>query len=188
MPKKKGLGGKKKKRGKRLEDAAKRPIDYKSDNPEDLQLYGMVEKILGGQLFQVLCEDGKMRTCHIRGKFRKRCWVKSGSVVVVGLRMNECSESEKVGKCDLLHKYNDDEVRYLFKKKIIPKSLMKDDVSSLSKKEDCANNDGLVFGEESENDSEENTKKTEVAAQPYVPNLPSSEDSIEDFEKELDNL
>ena len=53
--------------------------------PSEGQLLGVVRKVLGADRVQVLCTDGKMRVCRIRGKLRRRVWVRVNDVVLVEL-------------------------------------------------------------------------------------------------------
>lgn len=170
MPKK--TGGKRKKRGKKNTVVQKRPIDYKSNDPKENQQYAVVQTLSGDSRLEVLCEDGTSRICHIRGKFRKRNWVRKGNIVVVAIREYQSN------KCDLLHKYNNDEARTLLKNKIIPKSFFAD------------SGENIVNGDKSE-DSQDKIIFF-VEEQPNRPEMPTdsseSEDAEEDWEKQLDDL
>jgi len=79
----------------------------------ELELYAHVEKILGGANIHVMCMDGKLRLCHIRGKFRGRGKrdniIQVGTWVIVGLRDYETMRegSTKLENCDLLEVYRD---------------------------------------------------------------------------------
>ncbi|NDE15758.1 hypothetical protein EBZ80_12595 [bacterium] len=91
-------GGNKSKRGKRSAYSAdsKRALQFK----EDMQEYGVVEKMLGDMRCSVLCSDSTVRVCHIRGKFKRRVWINMGDTVLISLREFED------GKADVIHKYN----------------------------------------------------------------------------------
>ena len=71
MPRNFGKGGKKRKKGKRLEDQTKRELAFKEEDQE----YGQILKTLGGGRMEVYCFDGKKRTAHIRGKMIRREWM-----------------------------------------------------------------------------------------------------------------
>ncbi len=71
MPRNFGKGGKKRKKGKKLEDQTKRELVFKDVDQE----YGQILKTLGGGRMEVYCFDGKKRTAHIRGKLMKRDWM-----------------------------------------------------------------------------------------------------------------
>jgi translation initiation factor 1A len=104
-------GGKKKgKRNNAATLAPKRALIYK----EELEEYAQVSKLLGDRRLMVTLPDKSETLAIIPGRFRKRCWMKVGDVVIVSRREFE------VGKMDIIYKYNDDEIRKLIKDKEIP--------------------------------------------------------------------
>lgn len=44
---------------------------------------GIAVKMLGFDRVTVKCQDGKQRLCRIRGKLKRRVWVRVGDVVLV---------------------------------------------------------------------------------------------------------
>ena len=50
---------------------------------EEGEIFGIVDKMLGGGRMMVLCEDGVSRMARIPGKIRRRMWRKEGDVVIV---------------------------------------------------------------------------------------------------------
>ncbi|MEW5839805.1 MAG: translation initiation factor 1A, partial [Thermoproteota archaeon] len=44
--------------------------------PGEGQLFGRVIKLVGGDNIIVKCTDGKVRTCRIRGKIKRRMWIR----------------------------------------------------------------------------------------------------------------
>jgi translation initiation factor 1A len=108
-------GGKKKgKRNNASTLAPKRALIYK----EDLEEYAQVSKLLGDRRLIVTLPDKSETLAIIPGRFRKRCWMKAGDIIIVSRREFE------VGKMDVIYKYNDDEVRKLIKDKEIPDYFM----------------------------------------------------------------
>mmetsp|Transcript_11216 Transcript_11216/g.34345 ORF Transcript_11216/g.34345 Transcript_11216/m.34345 type:complete len:141 (+) Transcript_11216:146-568(+) len=103
MPKNKGKGGKNRRRGKNDNEDEKRELIFKEDGQE----YAQVKKMLGNGRCEAVCFDGRQRLCHIRGKMRKKVWVNTGDVVLVGLR--EFQDE----KADIIMKYTPDEARNL---------------------------------------------------------------------------
>lgn len=96
----------KKKKGKRQntkKDIVKRPLVFKEDGQE----YAQVVRMLGNGRLEALCFDGKTRLAIIRGKMRKKIWINSGDIILVGLR--EFQDD----KCDVMGKYTPDESRRL---------------------------------------------------------------------------
>ena len=51
--------------------------------PEMGQLLGIVTQMFGYDRIMVKCSDGADRVCRIRGKMKRRVWVKTGDVVLV---------------------------------------------------------------------------------------------------------
>ena len=47
------------------------------------ELFGRVIKLLGGDNVIVKCTDGKVRTCRIRGKIKRKMWIRENDVVLV---------------------------------------------------------------------------------------------------------
>jgi len=97
MPKNKGKGGKKRRRGKNENDILKRELVEKDGENQGLKFqikvkknnflaYAQVQKMLGSGRLTAFCFDGKSRLCHIRGKLRKKVWITPGDIILVGLR------------------------------------------------------------------------------------------------------
>ncbi|VDN04423.1 unnamed protein product [Thelazia callipaeda] len=103
MPKNKGKGGKNRRRGKNENDIMKRELIYKEPGQE----YAQVIKMLGNGRLNANCFDGKPRLCHIRGKLRKKVWINTGDIILIGLR------DYQDDKADVILKYNPDEARNL---------------------------------------------------------------------------
>jgi translation initiation factor 1A len=61
----------------------------------------------GNGRLEAQCIDGTKRLCHIRGKMRKKVWVNTGDIVLVGLRDYQDE------KADVILKYMADEARSL---------------------------------------------------------------------------
>uniref|UniRef100_A0A1I7XAE6 Eukaryotic translation initiation factor 4C n=1 Tax=Heterorhabditis bacteriophora TaxID=37862 RepID=A0A1I7XAE6_HETBA len=110
MPKNKGKGGKNRRRGKNENDFMKRELDTKDIGQE----YGQVAKMLGNGRVLAFCFDGKQRVCHIRGKLRKKVWINTGDIILVGLR------DYQDDKGDVILKYTPDEARRLKEKNELP--------------------------------------------------------------------
>ena len=70
------------KTGKKLvrsEEDIKKSMTLPSGN----DVLGIVTKILGQRRLRVKCQDGFKRLCRIRGKMRRRYWVREGDIVLV---------------------------------------------------------------------------------------------------------
>uniref|UniRef100_A0AAQ5XRC8 Eukaryotic translation initiation factor 4C n=1 Tax=Amphiprion ocellaris TaxID=80972 RepID=A0AAQ5XRC8_AMPOC len=99
----KSKGGKNRRRGKNENESEKRELVFKEDGQE----YAQVIKMLGNGRLEAMCFDGTKRLCHIRGKLRKKVWINTSDIILVGLR------DYQDNKADVILKYNADEARSL---------------------------------------------------------------------------
>lgn len=51
--------------------------------PGEGQVLGIVTQMLGYDRLLVECQDGYTRVCRIRGKMKRRVWIKVGDIVIV---------------------------------------------------------------------------------------------------------
>jgi translation initiation factor 1A len=51
--------------------------------PSANDVLGVASRVLGAERFLVKCQDGKERLCRIRGKMKRRAWVREGDIVLV---------------------------------------------------------------------------------------------------------
>ena len=51
--------------------------------PDEYSCLGVVKKNFGSTRMSVKCQDGQQRLCRVRGKMKKRSWVREGDVVLV---------------------------------------------------------------------------------------------------------
>ena len=51
--------------------------------PSANDILGVAIKLLGFDRVLVKCQDGKERLCRIRGKMKRRVWIREGDVVLV---------------------------------------------------------------------------------------------------------
>ena len=76
---------------------------------EEGEEYAKIMRIFGAENAEVLCNDGIMRLCVIRKKFRgrrkKSNELKPLGFVLVGIRTWEVVNPKKKPKCDLLYVY-----------------------------------------------------------------------------------
>ena len=83
MPKNKGKGGKGKRKGKKGAPAMMRRRSCASrSSAKSMRRY----ESRWACRMQAYCFDGKMRQCHVPGKFKKRLWINRGDFVLVSLR------------------------------------------------------------------------------------------------------
>tara|TARA_B100001248_G_C27397908_1_gene467110 strand:+ start:3779 stop:4183 length:405 start_codon:yes stop_codon:yes gene_type:complete len=99
---------------------------------ENEQNYGKIIKCLGNCHFELFGMDGKTYFGIIRGKMRKKVWIHVNTIVLFSYRN---FEEDKV---DIIHKYNDDEVRQLTNMNEIIKKVF--DVENESDKKEVDDN------------------------------------------------
>ena len=51
--------------------------------PQEGELFGRVIKLVGGDNIIVKSSDGKIRTCRIRGKIKRRMWIRDNDLVLI---------------------------------------------------------------------------------------------------------
>ena len=51
--------------------------------PGQGEVLGIVIKLLGFDRILVKCQDGAERLCRIRGKMKRRVWIREGDIVIV---------------------------------------------------------------------------------------------------------
>ncbi len=83
----------------------------------DGEMFGIADQLLGASHIKVMCQDGVSRLARIRGKLRKRMWIRAGDLVIV--RPWEFQDE----KADVVHRYTKTESTYLSRKGMIPESV-----------------------------------------------------------------
>ncbi len=53
--------------------------------PAGNDIIGIAKQMLGFDRLMVTCQDGKERLCRIRGKMKRRMWIRVGDIVLVSL-------------------------------------------------------------------------------------------------------
>jgi translation initiation factor 1A len=51
--------------------------------PASTDVLGIASQILGAERILVKCQDGKERLCRVRGKLKRRVWIREGDIVLV---------------------------------------------------------------------------------------------------------
>ena len=51
--------------------------------PAGTDVLGIASRILGAERIMVKCQDGKERVCRVRGKLKRRVWIREGDIVLV---------------------------------------------------------------------------------------------------------
>ena len=168
MPKNTGMGGNKRKKGKKQvqED---RELRYKEESEE----YAQITKILGDGRFQCKCADGVDRIAHVRGKMRKRTWLANGDIILVSIREFEPE------KCDVVEKYKEKEVAKLKSVGEIPDTMV---LVNSGEKEEKNDDEGGIVLEDSVQDT--TTKKKENSSGFDIESENEEEEEKEEDQKE----
>ena len=121
MAKKKG----KSKRGKQSRGPYVPPVITRVKFPSRRlgEMFAIVVEILGGERMRVFCEDGDYRVGRIRGKIKKRVWIRRGDLVIVNPWEWETVVKDKLGKCEVSWRYTRAEISWLERNNKVPKIL-----------------------------------------------------------------
>jgi translation initiation factor 1A len=92
------------------------------------EIFGRVVDIYGNDRMQVFCEDGKYRVGRIRGKIKKRVWIRRGDLIIVNPWEWETETKDSLGKCEITWRYTNAEVSYLERNNLIPDNLRLDNI------------------------------------------------------------
>lgn len=145
MPNKKG--GKKHKRNKKQDDTFEKNLRLKEEGQE----YAQIIKCLGNCRFNVLCFDGKERMATMCGTMRKRRFINQDDIVLVSLR------DWQDAKCDIIDNYDENLVRKMKDKGLVPDSIKLDVDKQYSDDDD--DNLGFVFSTDIPNSESDEEKK-----------------------------
>merc|ERR1712046_486808 len=134
MPRGRGKGGNKRKRGKNM-NFDKRELVYKEEDQD----YGQVMRLLGGGRVEVNCLDGNVKgLCTIRGKMKNRVWINAGDIVLISLR--EFGDD----KADIIHKYFPEEAFELQDLGELPENIAVNEGAPDEQDEGEGSDDGIV--------------------------------------------
>jgi translation initiation factor 1A len=84
--------------------------------PRGNQVFGVLERRLGGSRTQVRCLDGKTRVCRIPGRLKRRLWVREGDILLI-----QPWEFGGDKKGDVIFKYRPNQVQFLRNKGYLTK-------------------------------------------------------------------
>ena len=114
---------------------------------DEMQEYAKITKMLGDRKIRVVLPDGTELLGAIPGRFRRRCWMKRGDIILVSRRE---FQDDRV---DVAYKYNDDEARVLVKRFEIPESFL-NDINSAEDLNAEMMDSGFVFDDTVEDDEQ----------------------------------
>jgi translation initiation factor 1A len=90
----------------------KRKVTHESTEqivlPSKNDVLGVAIKMLGADRIMVNCQDGKQRLCRIRGKLKRRVWIRENDVVLVSPWDFQSDE-----RGDIFFRYRQNQVTWL---------------------------------------------------------------------------
>ena len=87
------------------------------------EMFARVVDIYGSERMQVFCQDGEHRIGRIRGKIKKRVWIRKGDLIVISPWDWETKVEGKLGKCEITWRYTNAEISWLERNRRIPEIL-----------------------------------------------------------------
>ncbi len=82
--------------------------------PNKFDMLGVVLKNYGQARMNVKCQDGETRVCRVRGKMKKRKWVREGDIVLVSPWEMQATE-----KGDIIFRYTQNQAEWLQRKGLL---------------------------------------------------------------------
>ena len=96
----------------------KRKITHESNDqmalPSKNDVFGVAVQMLGFDRIMVKCQDGKTRLCRIRGKLKRRVWIRDGDIVLVSPWDFQSDE-----RGDIYYRYRQNQVTWLRDRKYL---------------------------------------------------------------------
>ncbi len=81
------------------------------------ELFAVAEQRMGAGRIKIICEDSVARMGRIRGKMKRRAWIRSGDLLIV--RPWEFQNE----KADILYRYSPTETSHLARQNRIPDNI-----------------------------------------------------------------
>ncbi|TFG06309.1 MAG: translation initiation factor 1A [Promethearchaeota archaeon] len=115
------------KKSRRSQDEEIVPSRIKMPNRRMGEIMGRVVSILGNDRMEIFAEDSKHYIGRIRGKIKKRVWIRQGDLVIINPWDWE-TETEDKGKCEITWRYMKSEISWLKRNNKIPSILDIDNI------------------------------------------------------------
>ena len=81
------------------------------------EMFAVAEQMMGGSRLRVICEDGEARMARIRGKHKRRMWIREGDLLIVQ------PWDFQDEKCDVIYRYIKTQAQQLSREGRIPDTL-----------------------------------------------------------------
>lgn len=86
-------------------------------NARDREMFGITDQLVGGSRVMVNCEDGRTRLGRIRGKMKRRMWIRPGDLLII--KPWDIQDD----KCDVRYRYTRTQAIHLAKRKLVPETI-----------------------------------------------------------------
>ena len=87
------------------------------------EMFARVIDIYGNDRMRVFCADGVARIGRIRGKIKKRVWIRKGDLVIVNPWDWETPSKDQLEKAEISWRYTKSEISWLTRNRKIPEML-----------------------------------------------------------------
>jgi len=81
------------------------------------EMFGIADQLLGASKIKVMCADGQSRMGRIRGKLKKRMWIREGDLLII--RPWEFQDE----KADIIYRYTRTQASNLARRGVIPDDI-----------------------------------------------------------------
>lgn len=81
------------------------------------EMFAIAKKLLGGSRLRVVCEDGETRMARIKGKHKRRMWIREGDLLIIQ------PWDFQDEKADVVYRYVKNQSQYLSRQDMIPSNL-----------------------------------------------------------------
>ncbi len=90
---------------------------YKMPDKIKGEMFAIADTLMGASKITVMCEDGKSRMGRIRGKMKRRMWIKPGDLLIV--KPWEFQDE----KADVMYRYHRTQAQNMHRRRLIPELL-----------------------------------------------------------------
>ena len=81
------------------------------------EMFAIADQLLGASKIKVMCADGQSRMGRIRGKLKKRMWIREGDLLII--RPWEFQDE----KADIVYRYTRTQAANLARRGVIPEDI-----------------------------------------------------------------
>ncbi len=90
---------------------------YKMPDKIKGEMFAIADALMGASKITIMCEDGKSRMGRIRGKMKRRMWIKPGDLLIV--KPWEFQDE----KADVVYRYHRTQAQNMHRRNLIPELL-----------------------------------------------------------------